>query len=972
MMKKNLVYILLSVFLVACGGGGGGGGDLGCTDCEEPTNPPVLTCTFNAASNFGESNQCVCPTGFLNSSDGFSCLADQSLEVNLIASQTDFNFGTQLVNENGSAKVVELQFTLTNTGTKDYINPINDLNEIIIGNSNVRLRAIEEVKSCRSREDLDSFQEARCSQTPTCDDNNLSELNQQRCDLIESCQRTDENPLSQEELIACGEQIIALGQLDDLPSIPAVRVKDSQENDCNNIPVGQSCTVTLNLDAFEVGTWTRNFSLNYEGDKNIDFSAAMTIQSIGVLTEATLGESALEENQELVGDYLKKISLTNIVHELFPQESFPSARRLEVSINNGTGGLFPFNPNLLILNGDQNLDIDLRNLKNVDFYVKSNTLQFNDGNETVELTVRVKDFEDNILLESPLSLDFERITNGNLFCWGSITQAYLNEFDPRLAAKVELGETTLADKVYVGNNRLCVDFNDNTAKCIGDNNFSQLATSVSFNDNTAEDIPIKSFNSVPDLNSAIIPSFNFIAPNDRHTCGLTDDNKIYCWGDNQNGVLGDGNFFFYDTSQENLSLAEERLRLTGTATISKILPDNLFNDDWKIVRSGTVPQSSEVPNFNPNDDTFATCAVTLDGKGISCWGFGDDEEVASPQRYLTVSANYTIEDFNFFDGGICYKNNLGRVYCGSFDPLLLNRGCSVDDDLLNFPLRCDLYPFTNPSDQFQLSNVIEVSGSGSNLFVIGDINLFENKIKETLLVPLRVGPFSSNTNIEVIANSGQLSNLNQISGDENSGIYLSDASGFIDIEVNIDEVSSASLNAREENSGLDNIYTLSDVIVKEMFLGQDHTCLQDNNDRLYCYGKNDKGQLGIGSSNDSLNPVMVLKRDDQPLLVDKVSLGDGYSCAIEKNSKEVFCWGFQGVSMPEFNDPANPENINPAISSELLNDKCIISNQENPSGVLRQCLLKPYPVEFNNEVLKADAIDLYNEDACIILSPTIE
>lgn len=66
--------------------------------------------------------------------------------------------------------------------------------------------------------------------------------------------------------------------------------------------------------------------------------------------------------------------------------------------------------------------------------------------------------------------------------------------------------------------------------------------------------------------------------------------------------------------------------------------------------------------------------------------------------------------------------------------------------------------------------------------------------------------------------------------------------------------------------------------------------------KLYCWGNNDKGQLGrnvIGS--DSASPQVVLKEDGTELdQVTEFSLGEKFACAIS-NSK-VYCWGDNAYS----------------------------------------------------------------------------
>jgi alpha-tubulin suppressor-like RCC1 family protein len=68
-------------------------------------------------------------------------------------------------------------------------------------------------------------------------------------------------------------------------------------------------------------------------------------------------------------------------------------------------------------------------------------------------------------------------------------------------------------------------------------------------------------------------------------------------------------------------------------------------------------------------------------------------------------------------------------------------------------------------------------------------------------------------------------------------------------------------------------------------LGYDHSCAIDGQGGLYCWGRNGAGQLGIGSMDASLVPAPV------PLsgVVD-VAAGEAHTCAVVATG-EVLCWG---------------------------------------------------------------------------------
>lgn len=59
----------------------------------------------------------------------------------------------------------------------------------------------------------------------------------------------------------------------------------------------------------------------------------------------------------------------------------------------------------------------------------------------------------------------------------------------------------------------------------------------------------------------------------------------------------------------------------------------------------------------------------------------------------------------------------------------------------------------------------------------------------------------------------------------------------------------------------------------------------------FCWGANDRGQLGNTSADDSVTPVAVdFPRAAEPLM-DRLDLGDEHSCALTRGTQNGWCWG---------------------------------------------------------------------------------
>jgi alpha-tubulin suppressor-like RCC1 family protein len=79
---------------------------------------------------------------------------------------------------------------------------------------------------------------------------------------------------------------------------------------------------------------------------------------------------------------------------------------------------------------------------------------------------------------------------------------------------------------------------------------------------------------------------------------------------------------------------------------------------------------------------------------------------------------------------------------------------------------------------------------------------------------------------------------------------------------------------------------LGAVGVKELAAGAEHTCALLEDATVRCWGRNDAGQLGDGSTNDSTAPVAPVDLSS----VAQVAAGRRHTCALLQNGT-VACWG---------------------------------------------------------------------------------
>lgn len=78
--------------------------------------------------------------------------------------------------------------------------------------------------------------------------------------------------------------------------------------------------------------------------------------------------------------------------------------------------------------------------------------------------------------------------------------------------------------------------------------------------------------------------------------------------------------------------------------------------------------------------------------------------------------------------------------------------------------------------------------------------------------------------------------------------------------------------------------------VVDISAGKNHTCILNSDREVYCWGDNSNGQLGNGSTSDSLTPVMAMRSSDNHIFTDAsgISAGGDSSCLLGETNSSTF------------------------------------------------------------------------------------
>ena len=364
------------------------------------------------------------------------------------------------------------------------------------------------------------------------------------------------------------------------------------------------------------------------------------------------------------------------------------------------------------------------------------------------------------------------VTGQGIKCWG------FNEYG-------QLGDGTTTDRpvptpvesawlvgIAAGGWHTCAITASRGMRCWGANSFGQLGDGTANNQSAPVD--------VTGLGSGIAQ----IAPGTHHTCALTSDGSVQCWGWNQYGQLGNG------------------------LTANSALPSTVSG-----LASGVIAIASGGAH---------SCAILSAGT-VKCWGKNDYGQLGDgtfTERHTPVTVTGLSGTFTSITAGdrhTCVVSNIGAAKCWGFN---------ADGELGNGTVAFSTTP-------------VDVSGLSTGVSTIS-----AGMAHTCAKTASGVKCWGANA-------AGQL-------GD---GSYTN---RLAPVSV----------------SGLaDEALVLS--------TGGQHTCVVTAQHGAKCWGRNDAGQLGDGTTYTRTAPVDVATLASG---VSTISGGYGHTCAIV-NSQAAKCWG---------------------------------------------------------------------------------
>jgi alpha-tubulin suppressor-like RCC1 family protein len=444
---------------------------------------------------------------------------------------------------------------------------------------------------------------------------------------------------------------------------------------------------------------------------------------------------------------------------------------------------------------------------------------------------------------------------GAVMCWGSnflgqIGDGTLQDHN----APVPVPGITNAVGVAAGQSHSCALLSDGTVRCWGSGKFGQLGNNSIVDKQLAPVV-------VDGLSGAVAITAGGI-----HTCALLANGTVRCWGSNRGGQLGDNSFV------DRLTPVVVR-GLTGVVAITAGDDHTcalLATGDvacWGFNLSGQLGNGDTANRSTPvlvasltrvvaiSAGTRQTCALRVDGTA-RCWGdnfFGQLGDNSTSERHSPVPVQG-------LQGAIAISTGFSHT-------------CAV---LAGGRAKC---------------------WGGNDAGQMGILFISDKKV----LTPVFVSSELSNA-VAISAGSVHTCALQSdgsakcwgrdFEGQLGDGGLVSDGIGAVPTPV----------------FGVSGTFTAQDVAA-----GRDHTCAVRANGTVACWGANDSGQIGDGTTgNTRLTPVNVSNLAN----VVGIAAGEAHTCAVLA-SGEARCWGLN--SSGQLGDGTVANSPRPVVVRGLSN-----------------------------------------------------
>jgi alpha-tubulin suppressor-like RCC1 family protein len=476
---------------------------------------------------------------------------------------------------------------------------------------------------------------------------------------------------------------------------------------------------------------------------------------------------------------------------------------------------------------------------------------------------------------------------GAAYCWGSGANGRLGTGSIETALSpvaVSLPEGVRFRHISAGGNHSCAVSTTDIGFCWGSGGFGQIGDGAFTQRNTPTQI-----SGGLTFTQVWAGTFGTAA-----SCGIVTTGAVYCWGGNASGGSGDGTLLTASTPR--LALTPAGLTFTQVATsngstcafTSSGTPYCWGNNAEGQLGIGTtsivrVPVEVQMPSgvTQVAAGFTQTCGAAADGTGY-CWGnndfgkLGDGTTVARVTPAIVVGTpSISLTQTVTWRDHSCALSTTGEVLCWGFGGSgRLGYGGTLNQAS---PVSVTLGGGVTAS-AVTVGNAHScalIDAGGAVCWGFNSSGQLGNGTTTQSTTPIAVTMPDGVSFVQLEAGSSHTCGLSST-----GSIYCWGSNSFGQLGVNSLSSSTIPTLAVQPEG----------VVFAFISTGMSHTCAVATNGDAYCWGLNQNGQLGDGSSTNQLVPTRV----SGTASFTRIAAGDSHSCATTATGT-AFCWGFNIV-----------------------------------------------------------------------------
>lgn len=436
-------------------------------------------------------------------------------------------------------------------------------------------------------------------------------------------------------------------------------------------------------------------------------------------------------------------------------------------------------------------------------------------------------------------------------------------------------------QIAAGESHTCALTNDGSVLCWGSNSFGQLGSNL----------PDSSFQpvSVGGLSSDV----SAITAGESHTCALTSGG-VKCWGANGSGQLGDNSRDNHTTPVDVFSLNTGVTALAaGSEHTCAVV--NKSAKCWGNNTAGQLGDGTLSDRLTPVEIVNLTDVITLaagkrhtcgltESGGVKCWG---DNQYGQLGNGTTISSSIPVDVVGL-------ASNIIAISAGDHHTCALTASGGIRCWGYNGDGRLGDGTTTNQTSPIDVSGltsgVVSIAAGGVHACALlnNDVvkcwgrNAFGQLGNNSILSRSKpVTVVGLKSGVTVLAGGGD-----HTCAIVSRGVMCWGSNVAGQLGDGLPNFHKVPRDVKDLNSGV-RMVTGAIAIFE---YGAAHTCALTDSGGVKCWGRNTFGQLGNDTGTDSATPVDVANLSSGAT---DVVTGYGHSCALISGGK-VMCWGYNG------------------------------------------------------------------------------